>query len=263
MATTPTSEIASRAALKKLFSDGARPSGADFGILIDSFVHRGERVDESGEGDTPAGAGALNGDSGTLQVGKRHFGLQNGDAGLASLIEGQRTLLSLGEAGQWRIPAGNVAAPLAVDGWLAAAARVGSYVPSVLAAKPAFPGGDSVAPGKLPANGRWQVMLPVVNACCAFEIVAHASGSSASGRHAMLHAVVVTSFNGSRKGIRITRTERGWSWLRRIELCWRPRRSHWFARPTGYDLAIRTHFDYGRDDSGQAAQIRFHITRLW
>ena len=30
-------------------------------------------------------------------------------------------------------------------------------------------------PGKLPANGRWQVMLPVVNACCAFEIVAHAS----------------------------------------------------------------------------------------
>jgi hypothetical protein len=219
MATTPTSEIASRAVLKKLFSDGARPSGADFGLLIDSFEHRGERADPGGARDTPAsGPGA---------------------------------------------PAGNASPPPAADGWLAAAARVGRYVPSMQAAKPPFPDGDAVAPGKLPANGKWQVVLPAVNGCCAFEIVAHASGAAASGRHAMLHAIVMTSFNGSRKGIRITRTERGWSWLRRIELRWRPCRSGWFARPTGYDLAIRTHFGYGLDDSGAPTQIRFHITRLW
>ena len=40
MPTTPVSETASRATLKKLFADGARPSGADFGALIDSLVHR-------------------------------------------------------------------------------------------------------------------------------------------------------------------------------------------------------------------------------
>ncbi|MEW6346948.1 MAG: hypothetical protein RXR20_10010 [Paraburkholderia sp.] len=260
MATTSTFAIASRAALKTLFSDGKRPSGADFGTLIDAFVHRGDRDGQAGN---PAGADAQDGDTVTLQVGNRHFELQSDDAGNASLTEAQRALLSLSEDGQWRVPAGNAAAPLAVDGWLSAAARVGSYVPSVMAAKPAFPGGDAVAPGKLPANGKWQVVLPAVNGCCAFEIVAHASGAAASGRHAMLHAVVVTSFNGSRKGIRTTRTERGWGWLRRIELSWRPRRSHWFARPTGYDLAIRTHFGYGLDDRGQPAQIRFHITRLW
>jgi hypothetical protein len=218
MATTPTSEIASRAALKKLFSDGARPSGADFGLLIDSFVHRGERAANPGGAPNTPPSGAA--------------------------------------------PSAPPSPP-AADGWLAAAARVGRYVPSMQTAKPPFPDGDAVAPGKLPADGKWQVVLPAVNGCCAFEIVAHASGTAASGRHAMLHAVVVTSFNGSRKGIRITRTERGWSWLRRLELRWRPRRSGWFAHPTGYDLAIRTHFGYGVDDSGAPAQIRFHITRLW
>ena len=204
--------------------------------------------------------------SDSLQLGHRNFTLGSGDAGLASLTETQRTLLTLDENGRWRVPLGGAAMPLAVDGWLGSAARIGTYAPTVIAtppAVPAFPGGDAVAPGKLPANGKWQVLLPALNGCCAFEIVAHASGTAASGKHAMLHVVVLTSFNGSKKGLRVTHTQRGWGWLRRLEVRWQPRRAHWFQRPTGYDLAIRTHFNYGVDDSGKPVQIRFHITRLW
>jgi hypothetical protein len=271
MATTNSSEdITPRATLKKLFADGARPSGADFSAIIDSFVHRsdlngaGYPSDSSAPSDPANAPPAANG---TLRVGERSFNLEDELSNVVTLNEGQQTRLALGPDGQWTVPGGGeTPVPLKVDGWFGAAARVGTYRGAASSTAPTqvqFPDGTAVAPGKVPADGKWHVVLPALNGCCAFEIVAQASGAVASGRHAILHAIVLTAFNGSRKGLRVTRTARGWSWLRRLELRWQPRRSSWFQSPDGYDLALRTHFGYGNGSDGQPAQIRFHITRLW
>ena len=259
MATTLPADVASRAALKKRFADGARPTGSDFGALIDSFVHR---TDPEANGGSPQNGAAAGGDPSPLAIGSRNFDIEDDLAGRIALSEGQQPLLTLDTDGQWTVPAGDAAVPFAVQGWLGASARVGTYG-GTASTTAGFPGGAAVAPGKVPADGKWQVVLPALNGCCAFELVAQVSGAQSAGRKAVLHAVVLTAFNGSRKGLRVTRTSRGWSWLRRLEVRWQPRRAGWFKRPTAYDLAIRTHFAYGVGDDGKPAQIRFHVTRLW
>lgn len=251
--------MTSRADLKKRFADGARPTGADFGTLIDSFALRGEADAKNGAApsDDPIG-----GDPGPFEIGTRGFDVDDDLAGRITLTEGQHTRLALDTDGQWTVPAGEAAVPFVVQGWQGAAGRVGTYGGGPVSAA-AFPGGEAVAPGKVPADGKWQVVLPALNGCCAFELVAQVSGAQSPGRQAVLHAIILTAFNGSKKGLRVTRTSRGWGWLRRLEVRWQPRRAGWFKRPTAYDLAIRTHFAYGVGDDGKPAQIRFHITRLW
>lgn len=259
MATTLPADVTSRATLKTRFADGARPTGADFGALIDSFVHRG---DSNANGAALPSNDPPGGDPGPISVGTRSFDVDDDLAGGIALTEGPHTRLTLDTDGQWSIPAGEAAVPLVVQGWLGMSARVGTYAGGA-ASGSAFPGGAAVAPGKVPADGKWQVVLPALNECCAFELVAQVSGAQSPGRHAVLHAVILTAFNGSKKGLKVTRTSRGWSWLRRLEVRWQPRRAGWFKRPTAYDLAIRTHFAYGVGDDGKPAQILFHITRLW
>lgn len=259
MATTLPADVTSRAALKTRFADGARPTGADFGALIDSFVHRG---DADGGTETSPSNDSPGGDPGPFAVGTRSFDIDDDLGGRIALTEGAQTRLALDTDGQWSVPAGEAAVPFVVQGWLGASARVGTYAGGTASAS-AFPGGAAVAPGKAPADGKWQVVLPALNGCCAFELVAQVSGAQSPGRHAVLHAIILTAFNGSKKGLSVTRTSRGWSWLRRLEVRWQPRRAGWFKRPTAYDLAIRTRFAYGVGDDGKPAQIHFHITRLW
>ncbi len=254
--------IKTRAQLKEDFSNGNMPTGAHFAALIDSLVHHDElRSDvfkDSGQNKASrvSSSCAANGST-PFQV---RLDEQNNllvckeDAVLAVLRAEQQ---------QWVLPASNERpTPLVVEGWQRSAARIGGYDPAASGAT-ALNAADDLTTSQVEADGKWHPILPNLNGCYAFEIVAHACTTRTSRRQAMLHAIVLTSFNGSQQAISQTRICKGWSWRCDLRLKWRKNRSSWWRRPTGYDLCIKTGCNYGVDEAGQKALIRYHITRLW
>ncbi len=254
--------IKTRAQLKEDFSNGCMPAGGNFAALIDSLVHRDELLSE-----TFKASEADNHNAAKLPcISDTEFPLQlefdkNGNV----LICQQETILATFnvQQQQWILTENaKHPTPLAVNGWLQAVGRVGGYDPSTEIAKN-MASADAAGTLQVDADGKWHSILPNLYGCHAFEIVAHASGKQASGGHAMLHAIVLTSFSGRMRSIKKTRVCKGWAWRWNLQLKWRKRPSRWFQPATGYDLCLKSRCDYGIDDAGYKVLIQYHITRLW
>lgn len=103
--------------------------------------------------------------------------------------------------------------------------------------------------GKVPADGRWHPILSGLDNCHAYEIMAR-TGKRNSGRFAIMHAIAVSAFGGSRCSIRRTSAHYGFFWNRL--------RLRWKGGTHNYDLQLRTNSNYGPD-----VEIYYRIMRLW
>ncbi len=123
---------------------------------------------------------------------------------------------------------------LDVKGTAAATARVGNRAVESL----------------VPADGKWHNVLEDLNYCSMFEIVAR-TGIIRTGKHAMVHAIAMSSYGNSNSRIRHTHARFSF---------WRPLRIK--LRFTGntydYNLQMKCTKNLGKD-----AMIKFYITELW
>lgn len=251
------SQIEKRKELKHRFREGALPTEEDFAVLIDSLAHIDEynklvewmrrlearlALDPSLEPAPPPPDDDDNGDVPPEKPGATPFYYdENGKVGL-----GLRDPISL----------------LDVRGWIAQKGRLGSYEPY----------GHETETGRrgrhpsVPADGQWHVIVPHPEGPHAFEIVAYAGLPEDPKRQALTHAIAVTSYTTTRKGIRQARTRGGWLWRRTIRLKWRRHRRRWYQMFRGAepaDLCIRTGKDFGTDHKGRPLRLHYHITQLW
>ncbi|NCT94929.1 MAG: adhesin [Chitinophagaceae bacterium] len=119
-----------------------------------------------------------------------------------------------------------------VDGFAAMQGRVGTY-----------------KSGQVAADGKWQTILEGLDNCSAFEIVAR-TGKKGSGKFAIMHAVAMSAFGGTRGRIRSTSAYYGFFW-NKLKLRWK-------GTTHNYSLQIKTGNNYGAD-----VDIFYKITRLW
>lgn len=100
------------------------------------------------------------------------------------------------------------------------------------------------------ADGRWHTIIPNLDHCNGFEIIARV-GIVGSGKFAMLHAIALATFGRSRGRIRKTSSHYGFFW-NKLNLRWKANGTH------DYSLQIRTNSNYGN-----GAVISYKITQLW
>ena len=100
------------------------------------------------------------------------------------------------------------------------------------------------------ANGKWHVIIPKLNYCQAFEIVAR-TGIKNTGKHAVLHAIAVSAFGNSNSSIRKTR-----AWFD----FWKPvvLQLRWSGSTHDYQLELRCKQNLGRN-----VLIKFFVRQLW
>lgn len=104
--------------------------------------------------------------------------------------------------------------------------------------------------GKAEANGKWQTIIPALDSCQAFEIVARA-GFKKNKRFAMLHAIAVSAFGKSRNRVRATSAYYGSFWSK-LRIRWKSNSMN------NYELQIKTNCKYRDDD-----KIFYTIGKLW
>ncbi len=123
---------------------------------------------------------------------------------------------------------------LDINGTIAMSARVGNRAESTLA----------------PADGKWHTVIGDLNYCTMFEVVAR-TGIVKSGKHAMVHALAMSSYGNSNAKVKHTYVRFSW---------WRPLRIklRWTGDTYNYQLQIRTTKDLGKN-----AMIKYHVTELW
>lgn len=135
--------------------------------------------------------------------------------------------------------------------WLGMAGRIGLYPPAK-----AMPSAGSLTKLSVAADGDWHTILSGLELCMAFELVACAQGAGNSGNSALLCATILTADAGNSFSIESTDSFQGWNWFRRIFLKGKKLNGQ-------HVLQMRTGLDYGKDTSGNAYAIQYHLTRLW
>jgi hypothetical protein len=115
---------------------------------------------------------------------------------------------------------------------------------------------------RVPADGEWQYITPVLQGCQAFEVVAGA-GKTGSGKYAVLHAFAMNAFNG--KGDITYHQAYCGNRCSQLELRWKPESSR---LQDGYRLQIRVGCPYdGKDEfagpNNAPTMICFQLTQLW
>lgn len=103
--------------------------------------------------------------------------------------------------------------------------------------------------GKVPADGQWHTIVDGLDNCNAFEVVAR-TGKRGTGKFAILHAIALSAFGGSRSKIRKTSAHYGFFW-NKLKLRWR-------GTTHNYSLQLKTGNNYGED-----IDIYYHISKLW
>ncbi len=101
--------------------------------------------------------------------------------------------------------------------------------------------------GLIAANGHWHTVVPDLDGCNAFEIVAQV-GKVHTGKYAMAHAIAVSTFGKSK--INLTQANYGF--------CWNRIAFRFHGKMHNYSLQMKTRSDYGKDQN-----IKFHITKMW
>jgi hypothetical protein len=249
--------IKSRAELKAYFTNGQLPDQSAFAYLIDSFVHRNDNWEKpapgngGGNGNSVHKITALN-RSWYVYVDSRN-----------NLVVSESDAVRLRLNANDRIDLGLPDAPFAlqVNGWTGMGMRLGTYSPADDQRRE-YPSA-ALAPLQVPADGHWHPVITGLTRCHAFEIVASASGASASRFHAVTHAVAVTGNSGGRKSIRQAYSYDGWLWWRKIYFKWQSSSGSFFKKGADYTLCVRTGCDFGKGDDGKPVMVRYHITRLW
>ncbi len=105
------------------------------------------------------------------------------------------------------------------------------------------------ASGSVPADGKWHTIIEGLDNCNAFEVVAR-TGKKGTGKFAILHAIALSAFGGSRSRIRKTSAHYGFFWNRL--------RLRWTGKTHNYNLQIKTGNNYGNE-----VDIFYNITKLW
>lgn len=233
--------IIERNKLKKSFEAGSIPNQEDFDNLIDSFVHKEDSGFVSQEQGLRLAPHGKNDQLVTFFENISDFHekwslekktTDNKNFSLNFLNKNRDTILSITEEKKVGINTSNPKTTLDVEGTISARSRVGTYTD-----------------GKVPADGNWYVIVPNLNECNAFEIVAKAS-KQGKGLHSMIHAIALSTFGKSSNKIRITDAYYG-SFLNKIDLRWQ-------GETFNYNLQIRTRLNYGEE-----CFIKYHVTSLW
>ncbi len=246
-----------RLVLKSFFASGKRPSEGDFEDLIDSCINRiddgfSKSADQAFQL-TPAGNGSLltffkNTQAIKSQIPSWSLTL-NTEANGLSFDEIQNgkpvSRLFIKEGGNVGIGTANPSFPLEVQGTIGMTGAIGTYLNSS-SAKP------------LAADGEWKVLIPGLQKIRAFEVVAMATGGDGSGKHALLHAIVLSTFGKSKSAINKTVARFG-PCRDRLEIRWN---GEWDrekkGEQEGYQLQIRT-----RSNFGEKGVIQYHVKNLW
>lgn len=111
--------------------------------------------------------------------------------------------------------------------------------------------------GQVPANGKWQTIAAELKGCQALEVLAGV-GKKGEGKYALVHALALSTYAGSKSRIKKVQAHYGWFWNK---LCLR-----WSSDPVtsdagtlpNYKLQVRTRSNYG-----DSTPICYHISRLW
>lgn len=233
--------------LKKYFRNGQIPSENHFSYLIDSMINKQDDafLKDKDNGLVIASMGNSNK---FISLYKNindldpFFCLEKNEQGVESLkINPVRETEALSDASsfyfdvQGRLGIGKQsqeAFRLDVDGFAGMQGRMGTF-----------------AAGKVPADGKWHNILEGLDNCNAFEVVAR-TGKRGTGKFAILHAIALSAFGGSRSKIRKTSAYYGFFW-NKLKLRWR-------GTTHNYSLQLKTGNNYGED-----IDIYYHITKLW
>ena len=260
-----------RATLRRLFREGALPTGEDYALLIESMVNRADdgfdKPDDDGlrltsAGVEPAlisfyrGVGAREA-TWAIKHGKAEGALEfrQGPASAASRqAPDDETPLSTPPQGpaltlsaQNRVGVGveEPEWPLDVSGVVRMSGRIGQATPQF---------------ETIPADGKWHPIATGLTGCNALEVVAGVGGVKHRGRYALLHAVAMNAYNPGNRllnflfGRRRIRTHNAvfGSYTDRIRLRWSGTDYY------NYSLELKTNAKYGK-----GIQVRYYITRLW
>lgn len=260
-----------RATLRRLFRDGALPSGEDYALLIESMVNRADdgfdKPDADGlrltsGGTEPAlvsfyrGAGsrvatwsirhgksqgAIDFKRGDLAGADRPLDdddmpLETTDEAAALTLSGENNVGVGLEEPEW---------PLDVNGVVRMDGRIGRPTEGL---------------ETVPADGKWHPIATGLTGCNMLEVVAGVGGVKHRGRYALLHAIATNAYNPGNRllnfvfGRRKIKTQNAvfGSFTDRVRLRWRG--SDYY----NYSLEIKTNAKYGKD-----IKVRYYITRLW
>lgn len=233
--------IVSRNELKKSFSSGSTPTQDDFFNFIDSVIHKKEDglfSDEHGLRILPTGSSKkvisffntvnLNSPIWSLEYVARSQTLYD----LNFVNNEGKSLFFANIDGNIGIGTENPNTKLDVAGNISSYGRRGSY-----------------KQGEVPGDGKWHPIVPMLNKCQAFEIIAKIN-KPGKGLHAITHAIALNTFNGQGKEINHTYAYYGG---RRDRIKFR-----WVGTDFNYSLEAKTCRDYG-----EGFNIKFYITNLW
>lgn len=233
-----------RNSLKNAFREGAQPSAASFGDLIDSVlnvVDEGfEKTDADGFKVTQLGGSgklisfyeniAVRQPSWSMSLGRESRQLivgNEGDKPVLTLTEGNSETQETPRVG---INKSNPDHALDVDGVVAARGRIGA------------------AKGQVKADGLWHDITEVLDGCRAYEIMAGV-GDKENGRYALVQAIAINAFNRNSQ-VNCTQSHFG-SRCDKIEL-------RWEGTTHAYTLQVRTRCAYG-----EHVVIQYFLTDLW
>lgn len=236
--------LQNRDTLKGYFKKGQMPSEGHFNDLIDSMVSKvddglSKTIDEgltlspigasrklisfykSIEDKNPAWSYDIESGNGTLNL--NNFRGKN--------------VLSLTQDGRVGVSTPSPNYELDVNGLVGMKGRMGTYTQ-----------------GKVPGNGKWQTILPELNGCHAFEVVA-GIGKPRTGKYSLIHAIAISTFGKSRNKIKVVQ---GYYGVRCNKLQLR-----WTGETYSFNLELRTRCKYMSDEMKEECNIQYYISSLW
>jgi hypothetical protein len=238
--------ILNRETLKNKFGNGKKPSGNDFSDFIDSVMNKvddgiSKNMDdglslsteekkskrlisffEHIENDEPDWTIELSDD-----IVK---GLEINEPGSPANDKEVPTRLFFQKGGNIGVNTRKPLTTLHVEGILGTSSRIGIM-------------------STVPADGEWHDIVPDLDGCHAFEVVAQV-GKEKAGKYALLHATAISTFGKSHSKINCTQAHYGFWWNKLA------------MRFTGsthdYSLQIKTRSNYGKGQN-----VKLYITKLW
>jgi len=135
-----------------------------------------------------------------------------------------------------------------VNGVMASKSRVGTY---------AF--------GNVPANGKWHKITKKLDGINIFEVVATASGEINSGNYSALHAIVLSTFGGSKSRNKIKVLNAYWNEYGLLGKLFSKRKIkiRWSGTLHNYFLELKTSGDWTiNPKTNNPYDINFNVTRL-
>lgn len=258
-----------RSTLTHFFRHGARPSADQFGDLIESTVNQiDDGFDKTAEnGFEISSLGTYDSLISFFRASRPEKALwtigydQERDKLLFKKLdqtERARTVLSLSPDGKVGINRKDPECHLDVEGPVRSAGRIGVVPPVPLRGEKEK---DKPAGPVVLADGQWHDITGPLEGCNALEVMAGV-GVRGTGRHALLHAIAMNTYNP--RGLFFNflwrknriRCQHAYFSARgnKLQLRW----AVWSDKDRTYGLQLRSRCDYG-----EGVYIRYYLTDLW